>query len=73
MKNFVKMPIDWYLQYIDPIQNYIFAVKKSPRKCKLLNDWKVWYQCEAKNATQLHAILAFKTNLTKAVHLLQAK
>ena len=34
----------WY-----PIQKYIFAVKKG--EAKLLNDWKVWYHCEAKNAT----------------------
>jgi len=44
-----------------PIQKYNFAVKnKLPRKCKLLNDWKVWYHCEAKNSTRLHTILARK-------------
>ena len=43
----------WY-----PIQKYTFTVKKArPRKYKLLNDWKVWYQCEAKNATRLYTIL----------------
>ena len=63
-KSFKNTPLLWKT----------FLVQKArPRKCKLLNDWKVWYQCEAKNATRLHTILACKTNLTKAVHFLQAK
>ena len=29
----------------------------NPKKYKLFNDWKVWYQFKAKNASRLHRIL----------------
>ena len=46
----------------NPFKNTSLLWKKvSPRKCKLPNDWKVWYHCEAKNATRLDAILVCKT------------
>jgi len=38
-----------------PFKEKIFAVKKGElKKCKLPNDWKMWYQCEAKNAARLY-------------------
>ena len=54
----------WY-----PIQKYIFAVR-APESASYSTTERYDIHCEAKNATR---ILACKTDLTKAVHLLQAK
>ena len=60
----------WY-----PIQKYIFAVKKGKAKKVQVTEWlkgviSLWGQ---ECYQTVYNIIACKTNLTKAVHLLQAK